>query len=356
MKLEKRYNRILLHGLFWISYMLYNSFKTMAFWPDFFANFATVVFVVPFMAIAVYLNFYVFIPKLFQEKRYVLYGVSVISTLIIIPLISLQALRFYFGIFDLSNAIAFFYNTQGYLIWFSEVALVFAITTAIKATKSWMLKERYARELEKEKAAAEISFFKQQINPHLVFNVLNSIYFAIPKSQELAQDIVMRLSDMLSHQLYDANKDWIPLHKEIEYLHNYIAIERIRQGDALHLDCQLPQDQSVLQISPILLLPFVENAFKYAPTANPSDYWVKITLTVENNQLHFQVENPFTEGQTTTRHQKGGIGIANVKNRLNLIYPKKHKLRISQEDNTWKVDLMMELSELENQPLAPVLS
>ena len=349
------HNRWLQHGAFWLLYLLYNSVKNMAFWPNFLDNLVTVSLIVPFIALAVYLNLYVFMPRFFKHKHYALYGVSTLTVLAILPAIMIQVLQAFFIFRNASHAVDTFSGFDGYFIWFTETFLVLAITTAIKNTKEWMAKEHYARALEKEKSEAEISFFKQQINPHFVFNALNSIYFAIPKSQELAQDIVMRLSEMLSHQLYDTNKDWIPLSKEAEYLKNYVEIERIRQGDALHLDCQLPDFYHNLKISPILLLPFVENAFKYATTADPSDYWVKIEMEVMDNQLHFKVENPYTEGKTTT-HQKGGIGIINVQKRLNMIYPKKHKLRITQAKNIWKVELIMDLSELENLPAEAILA
>jgi len=342
-------NRILQHIAFWMLYVAYNGAKNLVFWEYFFDNVETILVAIPLIVVGVYLNLYILIPQLFKKKYYILYGLSLLGTIAFVPLVSIYSLKVYYVWQGILPPVEIFYSLRGYLIWSSETILLVAITTAIKTTKQWMQKERYARKLEKEKSEAEISFFKQQINPHFVFNALNSIYFAIPKSVELAQDIVMRLSEMLSHQLYDSTKDWIPLSKEVEYLQNYIEIERIRQGKALNLDCQLPEFLNNLRISPILLLPFVENAFKYAATANPSDYWVKIHLAVEGQQLHFQVENPYVESNQTTRHQKGGIGIANVKARLNMIYPKKHQLKISQEDQIWKVDLMMELSELENQ-------
>lgn len=321
----------------------------MVFWPSFTDNIETTSIAMPFLIAGIYLNLYVLMPALFRKKRYVLYGLVILATVGLMPYLAILVLHAYYTFQELPYVANLFYSVMGYFIWFSEMAFLLSISTAIKVGKQWLAKERYARKLEKEKFNAEIEFFKQQINPHFVFNALNSIYFAIPKSVDLAQDIVMRLSNMLSHQLYDINKEWIPLSKEAEYLKNYIEIEKIRQGQALDLACHIPEFVPSVQISPILLLPFVENAFKYAPTFNPSSYWVKIHLDVQDNQLHFQVENPFIQDIKTTRHQKGGIGIINVQKRLNMIYPKKHKLRITQEEQVWKVDLILELTPLEQQ-------
>lgn len=328
----------------------------MVFWPQFTDNLETVLSISPILAAGIYLNFYVLIPKLFRQKKYFLYAIFTLATLLLMPYLSILTLNYYYNFRRLPQVATMFFSFMGYFIWFSEIAFLLSITTAIKVARQWLAKERYSRVLEKEKFNAEISLFKQQINPHFVFNALNSIYFAIPKSADLAQDIVMRLSEMLSHQLYDINKEWIPLSKEVEYLKNYIEIERIRQGKSLNLDCQIPEFVPHLQITPILLLPFVENAFKYAPTFNPSDYWVKIQIAVEGNQLIFQTENPFIADHQTTKHQKGGIGIANVKKRLEMVYPKKHKLSITQHDQIWKVDLVLELTEFQKEPAEVLLS
>lgn len=339
--------RWLQHSLFWLAYLLYNPAKNMVFWPSFLDNLETIIWVLPVSVLGVYLNLFIFIPKLFRKKRYGLYALATLGTIALMPYLSISILKEYYTFRELPQVATLFYSVMGYFIWFTEFLVLISFSTAIKVTKQWLERERYARHLEKEKFDAEISMFKQQINPHFVFNVLNSIYFAIPKSTELAQDIVMRLSEMLSHQLYDINKEWIPVNKELEYLHNYIELEKIRQGSALQLDCDLPALIPNLQISPILLLPFVENAFKYAPTYNPSSYWVKIQAHIEGKSLHFQVSNPFEASNQVNQHKKGGIGIANVQKRLAMIYPKQHQLHISQDEQVWKVDLVIELTEQE---------
>lgn len=207
--------------------------------------------------------------------------------------------------------------------------LIIAFSSVTKLLKAWYEKERYSKELERKNLEAELQFLKAQINPHFLFNVLNSVYFSIGKKPDLAQEIVLQLSEILSHQLYNAPKQKVLLSKEIAYLEKYISLEKIRQDTTLHLDFVFPKNPDQMMISPMLLLPFVENAFKHGYRSSPLGYWIRIRASLTEKYFHFMIENSFHPDNLPGFENKG-IGLENVQRRLALLYPERHQLVIRQ--------------------------
>ena len=183
---------------------------------------------------------------------------------------------------------------------------------------------------------SELNLLKAQINPHFLFNSLNCIYGLSLEKSDNTPEVIMLLSNILDYTLYGCNTDFVPLKKEVDLVVNYAAIQKHRYGEAV--DFILEQDVpkiELMQISPLLLLPLVENAFKYCTRNSGTVSAIKVNIR-SNNDFIFSIQNPYSEVSNRTN---GGIGLENLKKRLELIYPNKHSLMIDKKNNLFKVQL-----------------
>ncbi len=197
-------------------------------------------------------------------------------------------------------------------------------------------------ELAKDKAEAELNFLKSQINPHFLFNSLNSVYFLIDKNNPDARQALHKFSDMLRYQLYEANGEKIPIEKEIGYLQDYVHLQQLRKDENYKVQFNCSQEVKNFSIEPLLLIPFVENAFKHISHNTKGDNFVKLDMTRSNGYFEFVAENSCEKGGYTTE-QHGGIGMNNVKRRLELLYPGTHQLTIDDNGDTFKINLKLKI-------------
>jgi len=197
-------------------------------------------------------------------------------------------------------------------------------------------------ELAKDKAEAELNFLKSQINPHFLFNSLNSVYFLIDKNNPDARQALHMFSDMLRYQLYEANGEMIPIEKEIGYLQDYVHLQQLRKDENYKVQFNCSQGVKNFSIEPLLLIPFVENAFKHISHKTHGDNFVKLDMTRSNGYFEFSVENSCEKGIYTTE-QHGGIGMNNVKRRLELLYPGTHQLTIIDDNDWFKINLKLKI-------------
>ena len=190
----------------------------------------------------------------------------------------------------------------------------------------------------------ELKSLKDQINPHFLFNTLNNLYGLTRQNPDQAGEVVLRLSQLMEYMLYEGNRATVPLQKEIDYLENYLALERIRYGPGLHLSFRVSGPVGRFRIAPLLLLPFVENAFKHGLSQQLTDAWLQIQLTVTPGELTFKVENSKPESPDEGMSQKNtGIGLPNVAKRLELMYPGRYRLRQLGGSDTFLTTLTLNL-------------
>lgn len=192
----------------------------------------------------------------------------------------------------------------------------------------------------------QLKLLQDQINPHVVFNILNHIHILMKHDTELADYLLMKFSDILRYQLYHCNQNLVSLDKEIEYLQNLIEVEKLRWGNELDVKSTLQISNRKALIAPLLLVPFIENAFKYVCRLPGQTGYVKIFCKEENNTLFFYVENSYSE-IAVHKKKDSGIGLQNVKKRLKLQYPDSYDLKIESENLVFKVTLTLKLSENE---------
>ena len=188
----------------------------------------------------------------------------------------------------------------------------------------------------------QLQLLREQINPHLMFNVLNHIHILMKKNVDLADELLLRYSDVLRYQLYDCNKEKVLLEKEVDYLKDVVEVEKMRWGKELKVDCQWSIENGRKEISPLLLIPFVENSFKHVSRMLSEVGYVNILLNQEGDTLRFIVENSKSD-QVATHRKSSGIGLKNVKKRLDILYPEKHELIVQKTDTTYKTTLIIML-------------
>jgi LytS/YehU family sensor histidine kinase len=200
-----------------------------------------------------------------------------------------------------------------------------------------MLQERQWRERERQHAETELNFLKSQIHPHFFFNTLNNLYSLTIQKSDLAPEIVLKLSDLMSYMLYESGAPTVPLDKEIANLENYIAIERLRFGDRIALTFEKEGDTGLVQIPPLILLAFVENSFKHGLKNNIRSVRIDIRLQVQPGHIFFNISNPMEE--EAAGEERNGIGLKNVTRRLDLLYGSLYTLDLTRTDDVFGVHL-----------------
>lgn len=220
--------------------------------------------------------------------------------------------------------------------------LILLASGFIKMALEWFKTQRRQEEMEKEKLNAELDFLKQQVNPHFLFNSLNSIYALTQRKSEAASDAVMQLSQMMRYMIYESNTSTVALEKELDYLENYMNLKKLRLSKQVTVHYTLQGSISGLHIEPMLLIPFVENAFKHG-VSYTENCDIQIKINVGQRKLDFLVSNKIYKHENT---EPGGIGLSNVTKRLNLLYPgAQHQLNIIQENNKYTVSLSLQLKD-----------
>ena len=219
------------------------------------------------------------------------------------------------------------------------------IAAAIKLMKYWYVKEQRNLQLQKEKVASQLQVLKAQVHPHFLFNTLNNIYAHTQNTSPVASMLVMGLSDMLRYMLYECNQPLVPVSKEIKLLKDYCSLEQVRYDRHLDLQVNIAGSKQELYIAPLLLLPFVENCFKHGASNLVEQAWISLSISFEENRMKFKLVNSKPIDEKPVLKGNPGIGIANVRARLELIYPDKYELIITNEAEVFIVNLTMELEK-----------
>lgn len=212
----------------------------------------------------------------------------------------------------------------------------------LKLSIDWYQQQRQLQKIAVEKLQAEVNFLRAQVNPHFLFNILNSLYALTLKKSDLAPDMVLKLSEMMEYMLYDSDEARVPLEKEIGYLQNYIELERLRCGDHSDIVLEIKGQPNRQEIAPLLLLPLVENAFKHGIGKQTNQPWLHSTLLLEPEGVEMTVENNRPPASAATG--KGGIGLTNLRKRLELLYPGLHRLSIEEQPTRFRVTLQISLA------------
>ena len=220
----------------------------------------------------------------------------------------------------------------------------------IKFFKLWNTELQQKQFAEKEKINAELELLKAQLHPHFLFNTLNNLYSLVYEKSDRAPKMLMRLSGLLSYVLYECKADEVLLSKEISIIKDYVSLEKERYGDRLDVSLNFSGDIDNKMLAPMLFQPFIENAFKHGTSEQLGKVWMSIDLSVKENQLYFKIINS-CDNNATAILEKHGVGIENVKKRLELLYPENFQLQNGVENDVYIVSLSLELKVVKTAPL-----
>lgn len=293
-----------------------------------------------FYALLIYFNFYYLIPNFLNTNKLAFYFISlVILALVSVPLSTLIR---YFLLREYPELQSQLTSQQGALFLISMMFLIFS--TSGKIIVDWFRQQQTVRALETQNMQSELKFLKTQINPHFLFNTLNSLYALTIKKSDQAPEIVVKLSEMMRYMLYECNERRVPLEKEVKYIQNYLDLEALRQSNLVDIDFKVKGEVRNQKIAPLVFIPFLENCFKHGVNQQLDDAYVYATMEVKGEKLDFYIENSKTDAlPTITNKPSGGIGLINVRRRLDLIYPGTHSIDIADQPHSYNVHLSLKL-------------
>ena len=347
--------RILWHIGFWVIYTLTYALLNTGFaapsdleysLPIRFLRFwGGELILLPVKMMAAYLFIYWLVPKYLLKRAYKKMFLG--SILLLIPAILLNRIGTYYVLAPLLyGEIPGYelYTAKRFLYALLNIVPVIGIVATIKLLRHRLFEQQRIAALEKSQLQAELNFLKAQTNPHFLFNTLNNIYALARKKSGKTAPVVMQLSKILRFMLYECNQTSIPICREIEIIEDYLELERLRYNERLKINFIKNVDNKSIAIAPLLLLPFVENAFKHSANHTRFATTIDMHLQVKKSQLTFKVKNAKEE---IRKKNEVGIGLKNVQRQLALIYPEKHTLNIKASDFSYEVQLVIDLEEQE---------
>ncbi len=337
-------SRFVYHAVFWILFgggLLYIDFNQNIV-DSTLHTLSTQLINLIFFAIIIYFNLLYLVPNYFKWNKLSHYLMLLVLFVIIITPIKMMVLYLKLHDFPVRQAILI---EDKWNVFYMNL-IVAGFSTIFKIISDWARHQREKNELGTRAMQSELNFLRTQINPHFLFNTLNNLYALTLKKSDKAPEIVIKLSEMMRYMLYECNEKEVPLVKEVNYIRNYLELEKIRQ--IKQIDIQLKVNGMVMnqRIAPLMFIPFIENSFKHGLGNHTSEGFIHILLDVKSDSVHLNVSNskpPTLPVREVKR--SGGIGLVNVRRRLDLIYPKHHKLVVSDNPNTYEVDLTIDLGD-----------
>lgn len=347
------WERISRHIIYWCAWwVFYATVNANTYWDrDFWGWMFVELWVLPVKLTLTYYVVYVLLPKYSKKKQYVsLFLITVfLAFLGAIIIRSMGYFSFMEGFiptgkyFSKMGGSSFFTLKMVYIV--LDLLFVVSLVITIKFVQQQIVYERKTKSLMTQMLETELLFLKHQLQPHFLFNTLNNLYgLILTKENDRAGDMVVKLSDIMSYMLYESNETQVSVEKELANLENYIALEKIRYGEELHIEYAVSGDTQKKKIPPLILISFVENSFKHGLSGAVEHSWIKINAKVNEGQFLFTVENSLPEAGTITDQEKSrvksGIGLENVRKRLDLIYGEGYDLAITHKD-TYLIELVI---------------
>lgn len=299
-----------------------------------------------FYLVIISINIRYLLPYFLKSKSPIIYVASLFGIALVLTPIQLLANK----IFQSSFTIFHYTNFNDSVFIFISLVVLSAISSLVKITLHWFQIQNEKADLITKNVQTELQFLKSQINPHFLFNTLNNLYALTLKKSDLAPDVVIKLSDMLRYMLYECNEKEVALSKEIKYIQNYIELEKIRLSKNVDIQIKIEGDISKTYIAPLLIIPFIENSFKHGLKYSSSNAYLHFNVNANQNELAFYIENSKANNMAGSirTNTTGGIGLVNVKKRLELIYPSTHSLKIQESPNSYTIDLKIKFKKTTN--------
>jgi sensor histidine kinase YesM len=339
--------RILWHFVFWVVFISFFALVYGSFEEDYGRQYLILLTDAVLQIPAVYFTLYFLMPRFLFKERYIEFGIYLVCVILIF-----SALH-WFNFILVQDPIfwphddykPYFLNFGKILKNTTKVYPVLVLAIVIKWFKYWYREQKSNQLLIEEKLKAELNFLKAQVHPHFLFNTLNNLYALTLKQSKDAPEVVLKLSDLLNYMLYECAADEVMIEKEVKLLKDYIALEQIRYGDRLNISFNILGKASGKRVAPLMLLPFVENSFKHGVSEEMDEAWVSIDLELKEEKLTLKVENSKSkhDDRDDQFNYKQGIGLKNVKRRLELLYPERHELEMHDSADSYLIVLKLDL-------------
>ncbi|MEP7252742.1 MAG: histidine kinase [Ginsengibacter sp.] len=342
----KKWVTILIHVLAWVllfllPYLLRPSYNPNQGRPPQPEESATITFIVGLISDVLlvgffYLNAGLFIPRLLFRKNYFLYAFAVLFSF------ACYVLTVGFSRKELMKSQHFSWDTH---VFFSTFIFLFilACSIAYKTIRDKIISDNLAKEKENENLKTELSLLRSQVSPHFMFNVLNNMVALARKKSDQLEPSLIKLSSLMRYMLYETDEEKVPIEKEMEYLQSYIDLQQQRYGKKVAINVNICPPDKNYTIEPMLLIPFVENAFKHG-TGMIENAHIDIDMKARDNSLYLSVVNKFDAASQEIKDKASGIGLANVRRRLQLLYPLNHKLTINRDNDLFAVSLKIKIA------------
>lgn len=333
----KLFLKILIHFIFWLVFVVFSyTFELSNATPNFpkVENMGPHYIMNVIWAVVTFYFFYFYIIHFFENKKFVKYLVISLVSCVLISAVFLLFHKLILPELDIT--------ASGMLL--PPIAGTFILEQCgilVRGFENWFADMQMKAEMENINLKNELELLKAQINPHFLFNTLNNIDSLIYKSPSEASNALITLSNMLRYMVYDIKQDFVPLGKEIDYIKSYIQLQKIRFRNPEYVSFAYDESCNNALVAPVLLMAFIENSFKYSHNFDKFPV-IDIKMSCAQNELRFYCKNYYNS--SNQKHERtGGVGLANVKRRLALLYPDKHVLNISSESNIFVVDLSIKL-------------
>lgn len=341
---NKKTQSIVLHVLFWTVWLTRSFYDAFSIWGiEWSIYYIAIVFIsqVPL----VYLHLYVLVPRLLNRKQYFLYLGGTAIAVFAYSRLNYCLLKLLPEEGMPERMVRFMDNiTPNYDL--LEGLIVVILTYALKYTLIAFITQNELLKLQKEKLQLELNALKAQIHPHFLFNTLNNLYSLTLKNSDKASEVVLKLSDIMRYVLYQANEERVELKKELDFIKNYVDLQRIRYHDKYDITFEVSGTNEEVTIAPLLFIDFTENAFKHGIDKRFSDGFVHVKFEIHPDHLLFLCTNSIGNNeQAGIRQQDAGIGLNNVRKRLSILYPQQHQLTISEDGEIFSVRLAIQHHE-----------
>lgn len=347
---DLRNDRWMQHAAFWCAYLLFAVFlstvrASVLEEVNFHIGFELTQTL--FMVIAVYVNLRVLVPLFLEKQRYWSYSILVILLLFVNATLLVSFLNLFPEIQP-----HFVRRAQPTPHWIVPIVFMEVMVIAVSSALHFLRENYQLREaalthksLESSKLKAELDSLKAQINPHFLFNSLNNIYSHSLLESKRTPELILKLSGLLNYIIYECQDEVVPLEKEIEFLRNYVDLEQVRIDESVQVSFDIDISDPMVQVAPLIFVPLIENAFKHGVNISAENPYIKINLSLDDKlHLNFSCQN-LKDDFADEHKQGGGIGLENVRKRLDLIYPEKHGFVINENDMEYSIAVKLDLGE-----------
>ncbi len=339
--------RLLFHMLFWFSYIL-----TITFFFGEFLNihkiFIRTLISTFFNAIVVYLNLYVLLPRYFEKKKYWEFLVFLNGAVLAVVVLRAWGDTLIPKGIDTPTFIDDYLLSLPHFLGIALSAYVLLLlTSSAKFIKDYFMNIQMREQILRIKYESELRNLKNQLNPHFLFNTLNNIYSYAYLKSDKAGPMILMLSDMMRYVLYECDDNKVPMSKELDYLGNYIELQKMKKEAEQKIGFEIIGDFSDLMIEPLLFLPLFENVFKHGNLDDVENGWMKAKFEYNSGMVMLDLSNSYVPGKYP-KTKDGGIGLRNIKERLNILYPGKHGITIVDESNVFSTFIYIEVENMKS--------